>query len=473
MRRAVTLLAATLAAATALTGCVGSGGSYTFTGIFASGQNLFPGAAVQVLGLAEGTVTSVHAVGRHVVVDMSLPDSVTVPAGVKAEVVAPELLGQRSVDLAPGYTGGPRLAPGAVIPESRTSVPVGINTILHEVTNYLQDLQPANVHDAVANLARDLQGQGQALGQLITNAAGTISLLAQKGNQLGQLNGTLARLTGALDSRTTQIQTLITDYDSVAGVVAQDQAQLNGAISALSQATTQLAGVLDPNLGNLESDLNTLTTVGRTLDRNLSSIDLGLSSSVSLFAGAGRAYDPTYHWLTLNNQAPSGLASGVLAADLRDRLAGICRRLLAHHSQGLSSQEVSTLKTCGNPDSGFFDGVLGLVPGALAQSGAAPTTGPTTGPTSASTTESVYSSALSLIPGLSANQRRSLAAIPVQDHPGSVPVPSGPTPPGSGPTQPEQLVGALAPPPVVSHPTALGHLLHPLSALWHALGRLL
>ena len=413
LARAIAGVAVLAAAGAGLTACGGGGGRVTFQAVFASGQGLYPGSNVEVLGLKEGSVQSVQPQGDKVLVTMSLPESVPVPAGVFAAVEAPELLGQRSVDLEPGYTGGPRLQAGALIPESRTSVPVETNTILREVTNYLKSLQPANVHNVVSNLAADLNGQGQALGDLIGNAAATISLLAQKGNELGQLNGTLAQLTATLDSRTSQIQTLINDYNVVSGVVAQDRVQLDGAIAALSSASTQLAALLNPDLAPLEADLNTLTTVGRTLDRNLGSIDQGLTSSVALFAGAKRAYDPTHKWLVLNNQAPAGDNGMVLADNLRDRLAGICRRLGAHHSAGLSASQLSTLQTCGNPSSGFFDQVLGLVPTALNLVPGASVPTPTT--------ESVYTSALTLIPGLTAAQRRDLAAIPLGSTEGSGP----------------------------------------------------
>ncbi|MHB1855454.1 MAG: MCE family protein [Acidimicrobiales bacterium] len=409
MRRRALSLALGLALAVGAIGLAGcgspSGGTITFSAVFASGQGLYPGSNVEIIGLKEGSVQSVRPEGDKVLVTMSLPSSQPVPAGVLAAVEAPELLGQRSVDLEPGYTSGPKLADGALIPESRTSVPVETNTILREVTQYLQSIQPGNVHNLVANLAQDLNGQGQALGNLIGNAAGTIQLLAQKGDELGQLNATLAQLTGTLDSRTSQIETLISDYDVVSGVVAQDRVQLDGAIAALSSASTQLAALLTPNLSGLEADLGTLTTVGRTLDRNLGSLDQGLTSSVALFAGAERAYDPTHRWLILNNQSPNGDNSMVLADDLRDRLAGICRRLAAHHSAGLSAQQMATLATCGNPASGYFDQVLGLIPSALNLTPGATVPTPTT--------ESVYTSALSIIPGLTSAQRQSLAAIPL------------------------------------------------------------
>ena len=442
---------AALVLAPLLAGCglFGGGSSYPFSAVFSSGQGLFAGSKVEILGLAQGVVQSVTNEGDHVVVRMSLPDSSPVPAEVKAVIVAPELLGQRSVDLEPGYTGGPRLAAGAVIPESRTAVPIETNQILNEVTDYLKAIKPANVHDVVANLAQDLNGQGQALNDLISNAAGTIAVLAEKGNALGQMNGALAQLTGALDSRTAQIGTLITDYATVSGVIAQDRQQLDGAIQALSDASTQLAGLLTPNVTGLQQDISTLTTAGRTIDRNLASVDQTLASAVSLFTGAQRAYDPSHAWLNLNNQSPPAGTSRVLADDIRDRLAGICRRILANHSQGLSPAQQATLRTCGNPASGFFNPILGLVPGILGQTpgqsippppnpgatasspsnpGAAASPAPVTArsaspavpvaasasapPSGAVSVQSVFDAGLAEIPGLSRAERAALDGGP-------------------------------------------------------------
>ncbi|HET9731951.1 MAG TPA: MCE family protein [Acidimicrobiales bacterium] len=386
------------AGATGLAGC-GGPGSVTYHAVVANGLGLFPGSNVQILGLKEGTVTGVANEGGHVLVTFSLPSSHKLPADVHANVFAPELLGQDSVDLEPGYTGGPTLAAGGTIPISRTSVPVQTNTILKELTDYLKSLNPQAVHDLVTNLDTDLAGQGQALNSLIHNAAGTISILASKGDQLGQLNGILAQLTGALDSRSSQIQTLITDYDGVSGVIAQDRNQLDGAIKALSDASTQLAGLLDPNLAPLKADVATLTTVGRTLDRNLTNLDTTLTQGANLFAGAARSYDPAHMWINLNLVNSPGITQLLLDDEMRDRLAGVCRRVLAHHSAGLSAAQKQTLSTCGDPASGFFDPIFGITNGATG----APT------PPSASQSQNSFSQGLAAIPGLSPSQRTALA----------------------------------------------------------------
>jgi phospholipid/cholesterol/gamma-HCH transport system substrate-binding protein len=336
--------------------------TYPLKAVYSSAPGLFPGASVDVLGVKVGTVDSVKNVGNTVAVGFSVDQGTRIPAKAIASLVAPQLLGEPDVDLNPGYTGGPMLTAGSIIPLSRTTVPISTDEVLKQVQRTLDAINPHAVGNLVSNLAQDLDGQGASLNKLIKNAAGTIQLLANKGNDLGQLNGTLAQLTGTLDDDTSQIEHLVTEYDTVSGVLAQHSGQLNDALTQLTGASSALVGVLTPNLLPLEADIGTVTTVGRTLDRNLGSVDQILQQGNSLFQGAARAYDPNYNWLDLNIAAAPGVTGAYVSGLLRDRLAGICRRIVSNHSTGLTSAELSTLNLCGNPASGFFDGLLNQIP---------------------------------------------------------------------------------------------------------------
>ena len=165
--------------------------------VFASADGLFPGNSVQMLGVTVGTVSAVRNVGDTVLVTMDVADGQdrSRPAP-RPSLVSPELLGEPSIELSPGYTAGPRLAPDATIPEARTSVPVSTDQLLKDLQSFLVQIDPTATGDLVTNLAQDLAGQGPALNQLLGNAAGTLQLLAHKGDDLGQLDGTLARITG-------------------------------------------------------------------------------------------------------------------------------------------------------------------------------------------------------------------------------------------------------------------------------------
>lgn len=381
--------------------------SYAFQARFASAQGVFPGAPVSLLGVRVGSVQSVETQGSSVLVTMRISSSQPLPSGVVAELVEPELLGTPDIELSPGYTGGPKLAAGALIPEDRTEVPATTDQLLNELQRVLGAIKPGSARQLVQSLATDLQGEGAKLNSLLANAAGTVSLLANKGDDLGRLDGQLAALTGTLRSHDTQLADLITAYDTVSAVLAGHQQQLGDAITQLANASEQLASFLTPNLRPLQQDVAVITTVGRTLDRNLASLDQTINSSASLFAAAHRAYDPVHNWLDLNAQASPGFTVEILAGLVRDRLAGICRRVLAHHSAGLSSQALQTLAQCGNPRSSYFDPVLGIVDEVInGLPGGSPPSLPST-----------IGRAVGTIPGLSSAQRKKVSQTIVSPPP--------------------------------------------------------
>ncbi len=336
--------------------------TYRINVVYPSAPGLFTGAAVDVLGVKVGTVTDVQNVGDKVDVALAVDQATKIPSSAFASLVAPQLLGSPDVDLNPGYAGGPTLAAGSTIPPDHTAVPVSTDELLKELQRTLNAIKPHAVGNLVSNLASDLDGQGASLNKLIASAAGTVQLLANKGDDLGQLNGTLAQLTGTLDTDTNQIEQLVEQYDTVSTTVAQHSGQLNDAITQLAGASSGLVSLLVPNLQPLEADVGTVTTVGRTLDRNLSSVDEILQNGNNLFQGAKRAYDPNYNWLNLNLATAPGVTGAYIAGLLRDRLAGICRRIAANHSSGLSAAVLATLNQCGNPSSGFFDPLLNDIP---------------------------------------------------------------------------------------------------------------
>ncbi len=400
----VALAAVAIAASAGAIFLASSPGTYPLRAVFSNGQGLFPGAAVRLLGVQVGTVTDVEYSHGGVDVTMEVNGDQQLPAGVHAALVSPLLLGQPDIELSPGYTGGPTLQSGAVIPESRTAVPVSTDELLRQLQRVLGSVAPSSLHGLVGNLATDLAGQGTQLRQLISSASGTLQLLAAKGNDIGRLNGSLAQLTGTLRANENQLLDLVQQYQVVSGVVASHQKALGASIDLLSKASAQLAALLSPNLRPLEQDVAVITTAGRTLDRNLSNLDSIMASSRSLFAGAHRAYQPQYHWLDLNNQLAPGLTASVMEGLVRDRLAGICRRVLAHHSSGMSAAEKATLATCGNPASGYFDPILGLIP-TIIQNGGLDNPG---GSRSAAGSAGLLGPGLAKIPGLSGAQQKQI-----------------------------------------------------------------
>jgi virulence factor Mce-like protein len=377
-----------------------------------------------VLGVNVGSVTAVENQAEHVLVTMRIDNKHPLPAGANAAIVGQSLLGERYVQFSPSYTGGPQLTDGALIPQSRTTVPVSSDEVLAALKKYLGAINPNGAADLVTNLAQVLGGNGAKLNDLIHNAAGTLQLLADKGNDLGQLNGSLAQLTGALDSRTQTITQLIHDYNIVSGVLVQNGGKtLGDTITQLNNASAQVADLLSPNLAGLQDDLGVITSAGRTLDRNLASLDQANAYAVQLFAGANRAYDPAHNWLRLNVQTDPNTTSSLIEARIRDRLSGVCRRLEA---KGIKNP---TLDDCSQVGTHYFDPILAAVPCVLNQQ-----SGPGCSPAA------LFGAGLAAIPGLTPAQQAQASQGPPAANAPPAGAPGGPSssspPPATVPTLP-------------------------------------
>ncbi|MGH9305377.1 MAG: MCE family protein [Acidimicrobiales bacterium] len=405
---AVLVAVATLSAACSTTGGA-QGASYTVKADFASSVGLYPSAVVTVLGVSVGRVTGVVNRGDHVLVTMTINGGRNLAAGSHAAIVGQSLLGQRYVQFSPAYTGGPKMYPGDTVPLSETSVPVSTDQLLASLKKFFGGIDPNNAAAAIDSLAKILQGQGQGLNDLIHNAAGTLSLLATKGNDLGHLVTTLAQLTGTLKTHDAAITALVNNYNAVSGVLAANQGPLADAINQLDQASIQINAVLSPNLNGLQQDVASITTLGRTIDANLTYLDQLGQQSPRLFQAAKNAYDPVHNWLNLNLAMAPGQTTAIIEARLRDRLAGICRRLEAKIPAAGTLLE--TLTQCGNPNSSFFNGLLPAIPNLLNQLPGSTTPAPANAASTGSgaTPASLFSKGLSMIPGLSNTQRSAIS----------------------------------------------------------------
>ncbi|MCU1370661.1 MAG: MCE-family protein Mce1D [Ilumatobacteraceae bacterium] len=336
------------------------------TAEFARGTGLYPGSPVRLLGIDIGSITTVRNVDGHVQVRMQLDEGVRLPADVKATIVPLTLLGERYVQFGPSYEGGPRLRDGDRIPLARTSVPAEIDDLLRGLQDFMGAIDPERAGDVVTNLAEVLDGRGADVNHLIANASGTLDLLADEGDDIKAIIGSLRDLTATLEGRTDSIESLIRNYDLVTQVLVDNKGDLDGVITQLDRATVELTSLLKAHEDPLREDVKILATASGTVAANTGNIELTLASTVKLFKAAGRAYEARTNALRINNQLSPELTSDLLAGRLRDRIAGLCRRL--------------GIPACSDPASPLLNDIAKLLPGILQGSDKATGEGPGTTP---------------------------------------------------------------------------------------------
>ena len=91
---------------------------------FDNTNGLFRGDEVRVLGVAVGAIDSIEPHPDRAKVVFWVDDKYKIPADAKAAILSPQLITSRAIQLTPPYSGGPVMSNGAVIPQSRTAVPV-------------------------------------------------------------------------------------------------------------------------------------------------------------------------------------------------------------------------------------------------------------------------------------------------------------------------------------------------------------
>lgn len=267
-----TQLAVTVAAALVVGGGIAAAvvlsgpDDITVTAHFATAPGLYPGNYVDVLGMPVGTVTRVTPGPTFVTVVMQVPASTPVPARAQALIMAPEVVNDRYVQLQPAYTGGPRLADHAVIPESRTAAPISVDAIIDSLDQLARALGPngVNAHGAlsafVASSARAFGGNGAALHSTLTSLGEALGALSSRSPQLTALFDNLGNLSQVASNYTGTYQAFANDLAAVSTDLSSDDADVGAALANLQQALGTLASFTRTNAGNLGASVANLDT---------------------------------------------------------------------------------------------------------------------------------------------------------------------------------------------------------------------
>jgi phospholipid/cholesterol/gamma-HCH transport system substrate-binding protein len=269
------------------------------TAYFSESIGIYPGSDVRILGVRVGSVDTVQPDGQEVKVTLTVDSGIPVPADVRVAVVAPSVVSDRYVQLTPAYSGGPRLASGAVIPVTRTAVPVEVDQIYADLNQLAAALGPAgaNRQGALSNLiktgAANLAGNGGYLNSLLTQYGG---LSKTVGGSAGNIAATLASLqqfTSMLRHNDGQVRLAEQQLAQVTGFLSGDRRQLAAAVSTLATALGQVQQFIASNRSLLTSDVNKLASITSILSSERASLAEALDTAPLAADNVLNAYDAT------------------------------------------------------------------------------------------------------------------------------------------------------------------------------------
>ncbi|MFC8591896.1 MCE family protein [Streptomyces atroolivaceus] len=281
-------------------------GTTTITAYFDRATGVYPGSDLRVLGVKVGTVESVDPRGEEVRITLRLDEGVSVPADAHALVVAPSLVADRYVQLAPAYTGGARLEGGAVLPAAGNATPVEVDQLYESITELSTALGPdgANADGALSELLKtgseNLKGNGEAIGDSIEQfGKATKTLDRSSGNLFGTLSH-LQTFTTMLKEKDGEVRAAEQQLNSVTGFLAEDKENLSAALRELGTALGQVKSFIQKNRGALKKNVDLLVPLTQTLVDQRASLAESLDTLPLAAGNVLNAYDPANR--TLNGR---------------------------------------------------------------------------------------------------------------------------------------------------------------------------
>ncbi|WP_199836092.1 MCE family protein [Streptomyces sp. TP-A0356] len=287
------------------------------TAYFPRAVGIYPGSDVRVLGVRIGEVKKITPEGGRVRVELEYDEGRRVPADAQAAIINSSVVSDRYLQLLPVYRGGPVLRDGAVIPESRSAVPVELDRVFDSLHTTAEALGPkgANKDGSLSRLlgvsADNLRGQGANLNQTVEDLSQAVTTLSEG---RGDLFGTVRNLqvfTAALAADDKSVRSFNDSLAEVARQLAGERGDLAAALRHLGAALADVSDFVKHNKKALTSDVRGLSKVTEVLVTQRAALEELLTVAPTGLSNLQNAYNASAGTLdTRNNaQAPQDPAS--------------------------------------------------------------------------------------------------------------------------------------------------------------------
>ena len=258
-------------------GAGNSGPTFQVTVEFADVLDLVPQSSVKVNEVTVGTVKKIAVNGWTARVTLQLPDSVQLPDNAVAELRQTSLLGEKYVQLAAPATGAVgRLSQGDDIPLARTGRNPEVEEVLGALSLLLNGGGVAQLKIIETELDNALRGNSASIKDLVTQLDTFIGGLDKQKSEIVRAITTIDKLSGTLASEKEAIGQIIDQIPGGLTILADQRRQLTTLLKALSdlgavgsRVITESRDDLLANLRSLGPILQQLTAAGDNLPASL------------------------------------------------------------------------------------------------------------------------------------------------------------------------------------------------------------
>jgi phospholipid/cholesterol/gamma-HCH transport system substrate-binding protein len=310
---------------------------------FDNSNGIFVGDDVVILGVKVGQIDKIEPQPQRAKITFWFDDKYRVPANVNAVILSPKLVTSRAIQLTPAYTGGPVLADGAVIAQSRTAVPVEFDEVRAQLDKLVASLQPTqrggvSPLGAFINTSADnLRGQGQQIHDTIVKLSQAVSMFSDHSGDIFSTVNNLATLVSALHDSAGLMRQLNTNLAAVTSLFANDPHEIAHVVTDLNTALGDLNGFIADNREAMGITVDKLASISQALNQSLDDIKQALHVLPTVVQNFVNIYDPAHGSITgilsVNNFAnPITFLCGAIQAAARlknEQSAKLCVQYLA------------------------------------------------------------------------------------------------------------------------------------------------
>ena len=302
----------------------------TFVAYFANANGLYTGDEVRILGVAVGTIDEIDPQPNRTKVTFSVDREFPVPADARAAILSPSLVSARAIQLVPAYSGGPKLAAGAAIPQDRTAVPVEWDDFRQQLEKLTESLQPTTpggvspVGEFINTAADNLRGNGETARDTVIKLSQAISALGDHSTDIFSTVRNLQLLVSALSSSSELLAAFNTNLADITTVLANTPNEVADATQSLNGAVTDLRGFVAENRESVGVTVDRLTSIATALNDSRGDIKQVLHITPTVFQNFMNIYQPAQSSVT-----------GILApVNFANTVQFICSAIEAASRQG-------------------------------------------------------------------------------------------------------------------------------------------
>jgi phospholipid/cholesterol/gamma-HCH transport system substrate-binding protein len=317
----------------------------TYIAYFPNTNGIYTGDEIRILGVAVGTVEKIEPQPNAAKVTFTVDSEYPVPADVRAAILSPSLVTARAIQLVPVYSGGPKLADGATIPQERTAVPVEWDDLRKQLEKLTESLQPTEpggtsaLGQFVNTSAENLRGEGDTARDTVIKLSQAVSALGDHSTDIFSTVRNLELFVSALTSSSDLLASFNRNLANVTTVMSNTPNEWAQAMQGLDGAVNDLRPFVAENreaIGMTFDHLNAITTAFNDSRRDIKQT---LHVAPDVFQNFLNIYQPS-------QSAVTGILAPVNFADTVQFLCGAIEsagRVGAKQSARLCEQYLSPI----------------------------------------------------------------------------------------------------------------------------------